>query len=406
MTAAIGSGIFFIAREESAVLAGYKENQIISWDFIQLSVENYFAKKREARLEAIKKETASRRPKTPIRAVYLTSYSASLEKKMDSIIGISKTTGINAVVIDIKDFSGYIAYDTKVPEAEMYNAERVRIKNVKSLLKKLHEANIYAIARITVFQDPVLARARPDLAVQSVSKDEPWLDNKGLAWMDPGSFEVWKYHAALAKDAAQQGFDEINFDYVRFPSDGDLKNMEISRWEFSLPRRQLMRQFFAYMSDNLPEAILSVDLFGLTATAGDDLGIGQVIEDAFGYFDYVSPMAYPSHYADGFLGFEEPALYPYEVIKHSLTAAQKRLEVFEAGEQSKARGRKTELRPWLQDFGIGGVPYTLDMVQAEIQAVNEVLGENGGYMMWNPSNVYTVDAFKLKPVSEKLAETD
>jgi len=169
-------------------------------------------------------------PPEIIRAVYLTSWSGGSKSRIDYVIDLAETTDMNAVVIDIKDFSGQIAYDINVPEVELYGAENIKIWNIESLLERLHEQGIYVIARVTVFQDPLLAQARPDLAVHSntkleeaeLSEDTLWTDYKGLGWIDPTNEEAWNYTVSIARDAASRGFDEINFDYVRFPSDGDL----------------------------------------------------------------------------------------------------------------------------------------------------------------------------------------
>ncbi|MDP2734607.1 MAG: putative glycoside hydrolase, partial [bacterium] len=158
-----------------------------------------------------------------VRGIYLTRWSAGSAGKLAQVLELARQDIINAVVIDVKDFSGYLAYDTDVPLAKTIGAEQRNIPDPESYLASLHEAGLYTIARITVFQDPVLAEARPDLAIKFASSNdrEIWRDHKGLPWVDPASKEVWEYNAALAKDAFTKGFDEVNFDYIRFPSDGD-----------------------------------------------------------------------------------------------------------------------------------------------------------------------------------------
>ena len=343
-----------------------------------------------------------------VKAVYATSWSAGRNSYVDYLVRLAKNTEINSVVIDIKDWSGYVGYNAQVPEVAKYNAETVRIKDIGALIQKLHENGIYAIARIAVFQDPILARNRPDLAVQSKSNATSffsnrflsslvssfpmaflWLDRKGLAWIDPATKESWDYNISIAKDAINQGFDEINFDYVRFPSDGDLKNMAFPVWDGTTPKHLIIREFFKYLREQMPDAKLSIDLFGLSCSSADDLGIGQVIEDAFGYFDYISPMVYPSHYAHGFLGFQNPAEYPYQVINYSIKTASQRLLTFSQSQTTNAK-----IRPWLQDFNLGAI-YEGSMVKAEIQAVHDATGDNfNGFMLWNASNFYTEAALQ------------
>ncbi|MDP1538838.1 MAG: putative glycoside hydrolase, partial [bacterium] len=163
-------------------------------------------------------------PPLTIKAIYFTSWSAGVDSRISYLIEIIKNTELNAAVIDIKDYSGFVAYDTKLTEVKNYRAEQIRIRDIDGLIKRLHNEGIYVIARILVFQDPVLARAREDLAIKNKSTGKLWLDNKNLAWMDPAAREVWDYNIAIAKEAAERGFDELNFDYIRFPSEGDLNN--------------------------------------------------------------------------------------------------------------------------------------------------------------------------------------
>jgi len=326
-------------------------------------------------------------PPEIVKAVYLTGWSASNPRVVDYVIDIAKNTEINAVVVDVKDWSGYITYDTNVPEAEQYEAERILIPDIEAFVERFHKQGIYVIARITVFQDPVLAWTKPNLAVYRKSnKFLLWLDKSGLAWIDPASKESWDYNIAIAEDALSRGFDELNFDYVRFPSDGNLENMGFPLWDGTTSKNLIIKGFYQSLRERLPKATLSVDLFGLS-TVSSNFGVGQNIEDAYQYFDFVCPMVYPSHYVDGFRGYQNPAEYPYEIVKYSMETALKRLNVFNQVYPTKAR-----LRPWLQDFDLGAT-YDKDMVQSEINAVSEALGEHfSGFMLWNSKNVYTIEA--------------
>jgi len=331
-----------------------------------------FIPKEENELKVFKKEKAVVPEK--VIGVYLTSWFASNEEKIDYVIDLSKRTGVNAVVIDIKDWSGHVPYDTDIEE--MKNAERVIIKDMPRLVKKLHDNGLYVIARITVFQDPVFATLRNDLAVKSKSGGL-WSDFNGLSWIDPSKKEGWDYNINLAKDALSRGFDEINFDYIRFPSDGDLQDMDLN----IASEREVIQSFFKYLRESIPDDNISVDLFGLTTVNKDDLGIGQVIEDAYQYFDFVCPMVYPSHYASGFIGFENPADYPFEVVAYSMAKAKIRL-----GEYG------SKLRPWLQDFNLGS-EYDTSKVYLQIKAVKDILGEDySGYMLWSAENWYNEEA--------------
>jgi len=331
-------------------------------------------------------------PPKIINAIYLTAWSTTLPEKINSLINLASTTEINAVVLDVKDWSGKVFYETNVSEVKKYKTEQKIIPNIKSLLAEFRGRGIYTIARIVVFEDPALAAARPDLAIRKESnKSLIWKDNLGLAWVDPASREVWDYDVKLAQDTLSQGFDEVNFDYVRFPSDGDINGISFPVWDGQTPKNIIIRDFFRYIRKQMPKATLSVDIFGLTTVSKDDMGIGQIIEDAYENFDFVSPMIYPSHFANGFNGYKNSAEHASELIKFSLESATARLNIYPA---SSTLGVK--LRPWLQDFNLGA-EYDKNRVRSEIDTVAETLGVNYvGYVMWNPKNVYTTDAFPLK----------
>lgn len=368
------------------------------------------------------KEIVIERMPTPeiVRGVYLTSWSASLSSRIDYVKNLAKTSGVNAVVVDIKDYTGYVAYDSLVPSVISYGAKKIKIQNVKKMIKTFHDSNIYVIARIAVFQDPILSSKKTDLAVYDISKSTiqpvestepnvyvPWIDRSGLGWVDPASEETGNYNISIAKEAWELGFDEINFDYVRFPSDGSLANMGFPSWDGKTAKHLVIKNFFMRARKFLPDVKLSVDLFGLATINKDDLGIGQVIEDAYDYFDYVCPMVYPSHYASGFKGYANPADYPYEVIKYSMETAQTKLDAYKTSLGAESPGISAKLRPWIQDFNMGAT-YNSVMVKKEIDGTKDGLGESyNGFLVWSPSNVYNdaaikLDAFPIEKPEEQL----
>ena len=253
----------------------------------------------------------------------------------------------------------------------------------------LHKKNIYIIGRVSVFQDPYMTKKHPDWSVTKKSDGTVWKDRKGLSFLDPAKKEVHDYIVSIAKGAYEEGFDEINFDYIRYPSDGNMKDINYHLKEGE-SRGDNIEKFFKYLSTevkkekNIP---MSADLFGLTTEATDDMGIGQVWEKALPYFDFLCPMVYPSHYPAGHAGYKNPSNYPYEVINRALISAVKKTE--------KVGADKSKIRPWLQDFDLGAV-YTKEMVQAQIKAVYD----NGltSWMLWDPANKYTPSALKLESV--------
>lgn len=343
-------------------------------------------------------------PPEIIKAVYVTSYSAGTKSYLNYLSNLFKNTEINAVVVDIKGSDGYVSYASGASDVKKYNLDNDVIRDIDSLIRFLHDKNIYVIARIAVFEDPQYSKARPNLAVydklKTIDIKNPvlWEDNNKLSWLDPASKDVWDYDVSLAKDAFYHGVDEVNFDYVRFPSDGKTGNMGFPIWDGKVSMSDVIKNFFQYVRGNLPNEKISVDLFGQTTVNTDDMGIGQLIENAFLSFDYVCPMVYPSHYINGFIGFQNPAEHPYDVIKYSLDSAVNRENVFLAQQQKLTATTSTaqqpvifgaKIRPWLQDFNIGAV-YNTDMVEQEIKATQDSLGNNfKGFMLWNPSNIYT-----------------
>lgn len=355
-------------------------------------------------------------PPGEIRGIYLTAWTAGSAKRVDALIDFIKERNLNAVVIDIKDYSGFVSYKMDIPEVQASGAEdQIRIASPNALIKKLHDNGIYVIARITVFQDPILAKAHPEWALKNKNTGALWRDNRGLAWMDADGQGAWDYTIAIAKDVLSRGFDEVNFDYLRFPSDGNLNLIQYPFWNGKISRHKIIRKFFSYLREHMGAARISADLFGLSTSSNDDLGIGQVIVDAYPYFDFVSPMVYPSHYATGYLGFKNPALYPYEVVNFSMGSALKKLQqvanptsIINTASTTSTSSAATailiasstelnqdvfiaKLRPWLQVFDLGAV-YTPDMVNKEIKAVNNALASStedyAGWLLWDPRNIY------------------
>lgn len=260
----------------------------------------------------------------------------------------------------------------------------------------MHESDIYVIGRIAVFQDPYMTKVRPDLAVKRSSDGAVWRDRKGISWIDASAKEHWEYIATLAKDAYFQGFDEINFDYVRFPSDGNMSDIYYPH-SGTTTKPLVIENFFKYLDEELRDSgmKISADLFGMTTTNHDDLNIGQLLENAFPYFDYIAPMVYPSHYPSGFYGIKNVNAEPYNVVKISMGEAVKRLETF----NSTVASTTVQLRPWLQDNNYP-VTYTPAMVRAQMQATYDV--GLTSWMLWDAGNTYTRAA--LLPEEQVVAE--
>ncbi len=322
-----------------------------------------------------------------VKSIYMSSWVAGTPSFREKLVKIMDETEINTVVIDIKDYTGKVSFKIdREPFIEMNSTEN-RISDVKEFIERLHKKNIYVIGRVSVFQDPHLVSIWPEEAVKKSSdKTLPWKDHKGISWMDAGSTKVWEYTVDLAKVSHEYGFDEINFDYIRFPSDGNMKDIYFPHSEGKI-KHEVMKSFFEYLNENLKDedVKISADIFGMTTTNTDDLGIGQVLEDALSNFDYVAPMVYPSHFPNNWAGLAKPAEKPYDVIYKSMGKAV---------ERAKALGVDPhKLRPWLQDFDLGA-NYTKEMVEAQIKATYDV-GLNS-WMLWDPKNIYTKEALILE----------
>ncbi len=358
-----------------------------------------------------KKETAVH-VETPesVKAIYMSQCVVGTPSFRDTLVAIVDETEINAIVIDIKDFTGKIAFQTDNPAVAPSISDGCGARDMKDFIKLLHDKNIYVIARITVFQDPFYTGEHPELAVKKASDGTAWKDFKGLSFIDVGAKDFWNYIVEVSKEAYDIGFDELNYDYVRYPSDGNMKDIAFMM-SAGDTKAAMLEKFFSYIYDSLSEPWdgnesvpkLSVDLFGYTTTNTDDLGIGQVIERALPYFDYVMPMVYPSHYNSGFIGITKPATSPYDVVKYSMEQAVRRAKALAFAENSTSTSTEAialreqatkghgninplQLRPWLQDFDLGAT-YTPDMVRAQMQATYDA--GLTSWALWDAGNTYT-----------------
>lgn len=321
----------------------------------------------------------------PVKAIYMTACVASMPSLRSRLVKLANTTEINAIMINIKDETGGVSFKTGNPLFKSATSIGCSVPDLKQFVEELHRNNIYAIGRIAVFQDPHFVKLHPEYAVKRASDGAVWRDRKGISWLDVKAKPVWDYTAALAKETYDLGFDEINFDYIRFPSDGNMNDIAYPYYRRAeQTKAEALKSFFVYLHSQMTSAGIptSVDLFGMTATNKDDLGIGQVLENALPYFDYVAPMVYPSHWPAGWNGFKKPATVPYEVIKISMGAAVNKARM--------ASSSPAKLRPWLQDFDLGA-DYTAPMIRAQIKATYDVGLDS--WMIWDPKNVYTAGAY-------------
>jgi hypothetical protein len=338
----------------------------------------------------------------PVKAIYMTACVAGTPSFRAKLLKFAQETEINSIIIDVKDYTGTISFPIDNPEFKENTGTGCKAKDMVDFIETLHQNNIYVIARITAFQDPYLAKINPDWAVKKNSdRTINWKDRKGISFIDAGNEEMWKYLVDLGKESYAIGFDEINYDYIRFPSDGDMKDIYFP-WSDDTLRNNIaapaigtstpavksgksivLRNFFEYLHENFePAGIpISADLFGMTATNYDDLNIGQILEDAAPNFDFIAPMVYPSHYPTGFNGYKDVNAHGYDIVNYSMTIAAERLTAI--GESP------LKLRPWLQDNDYP-VPYTPAMVREQIQATYDA--GLTSWMLWDAGNTYTQSA--------------
>lgn len=317
-----------------------------------------------------------------VRGLYWTAYTASSRTRRNNLLEYMKGSGINSIVIDLKLDNGEIAYEPLDATLKPYTSESPIILDLPGLLEKLHEENIYRIARVAVMRDDTFATVHPEIALKNQSGNL-WQDSIGSLWLDPAAPEVVDYAMRLGKEAWKLGFDEVQFDYVRFPSDGALNKIVYPVYKEEDDKVLVMKDFFEALGGGMKTQGIptSYDLFGMTFVLTEDFGIGQRLLEAYPTTDFISPMVYPSHYANGFRGHANPALAPYDVVYASLEGG---VEILEAAGVSGEESRP-KFRPWLQDFDIGAV-YTADLIEAQIQASRDAGAS--GWILWNARNVY------------------
>lgn len=305
-----------------------------------------------------------------IRGVHVTGALASIPGKLAEYQAYTKH-GLNTIELDVKDEGGEIAFDPGVPLARKTGAVR-DYYDPRKVAREMHRKGIYLIGRVVVFQDPYLARTRPDMAIKR-RDGSLWATSAGLEWVNPYDRRVWDYAISVAAAAARAGFDEIMLDYVRFPSDGDVA-AAVYPGRTSVPKGRLIASFASYANERLsPLGVrVSMALFGLSATR--DLGIGQVPRWISRHVDQVHPMSYPALYTDGELGIASPSAEPGETVFRTLIDFKRELE-----------GSRAQLVPWVQDWS-----YRPEQVMQQVRAAR--LQGAKGFLLWNASGIYTKSA--------------
>jgi len=352
---------------------------------------------RPTEIRYMQQESVLLPPTAKIKGLYVNAWAFG-SPKLWQLVRLADETEINAFVVDVKDDTGCLLYPSTVPTAELIGANRcVRAKDARARLDTLAAHHIYAIARIVVAKDPLLAERKAAWSVKDRVTGVLWRDRINSAWVDAYNDSVWIYSGQLAQEAARMGFQEVQFDYVRFP-DEPRERMATAIFPAHRPgrtQREAVREHVALLKDRLKASGVPVtfDIFGLTASATGDLGIGQVWEDFVSVADVVLPMVYPSHYYRGAFGYAWPNGQPYRIVRSALTEALKRSEPLPGS---------AEIRPFLQAFTLGRrLPrYTPFEIREQIRAVEE-LGITS-WVLWNPRSVYQRGSLRPKQSAEPV----
>ena len=324
-----------------------------------------------------------------VKAAYLTYYGVMDRTIRTRVLDLVAKTELNAVVIDVKGDRGWLLYRSDVPMVAQIGAQGPAVwKDFDTFLAELRGRGVYTIARIVTFKDNILATARPELAIMDTRTGKPWIDNEKLAWVDPFREEVWAYNIALAREAVRRGFDEVQFDYVRFPTDGKLSAAKYAKPNSKETRLPTIAAFLERARKEIGPmgAFVAADVFGYTAFNENDTDIGQRVEDLAPHLDYFSPMVYPSGYHKGIPGYRNPVENPYHVVHESVRLTRKR-----------ASPSVVKVRPWLQDFrdyAFDRRIFGVNEIRAQIKGSDD--GGGVGWMLWNPRNDYTLAALRAK----------
>ena len=335
--------------------------------------------------------------RTKVKGIYVTGPKAG-SAGMEDLIRLVEETELNAMVIDVKNDEGNVTFrltneeitqDIPVLDRIVEMQAGVRyIRDIQTLMQELKDRNIYTIARIVCFKDPILAAAQPELALMKPD-GKPVMDANGLAWVNPYRQEVWEYLTELAEMAADLGFDEIQYDYVRFPvgSDADAADYGVDMEAY--PKRQAIQDFLAYAGDRLHEkgCVVTADVFGTIIGSETDVQtVGQDYTALGQTVDAISPMVYPSHYANGVFGLKVPDANPYETVSAAMQGSVEEL-------QGIPEAQRAVVRPWLQAFTATWVPghisYNGTQIREQIQAVYDAGYEE--WILWNAANRYSSD---------------
>ena len=343
-----------------------------------------------------------------VKGIYLTAAAAGNEENMDKVIEKIDKTEINAVVIDFKDDSGRLTCEVSSELLNEVGIVEVYIEDMPGLLKKLKDHGIYTIARVVAFRDPGLAEKKPEWSLK-LADGSQYRDRQGLAWINPYKHEVWEYLVEVGKEAKRLGFDEVQFDYIRFSTDRGIGDVVYDEADTKgRGKTEIITEFVDYVYEELTAEglFVSADVFGAIINSRVDAeSVGQNYGEMASHLDYICPMLYPSHYGDGNFGIEHPDTQPYDTMLAALGASVKALEPY-----AEEGSHQAVVRPWLQDFTASYlknyISYGPKEVRAQIQAVYDAGYDE--WILWNAGANYSWGGLKTEEEAaaemEKIAE--
>lgn len=384
-------------EEEAALTVEEKEVEMDLWENDDPATTLRFDQ------EAVKQKDVSWEPykvDREVRGLYFTEYTLSRgEEYFQELIEKTNNSIINSWVINIKNDNGNVTYRSEVPLVQEVDADVNLIRDIDHVMNELRKNDIYPIGRIVAFKDPIAAPQLKELAIKDVNGNI-WRDNKGDAWLNAYNPEAWDYLVDIAKEAAGHGYKDIQFDYVRFPTDGRTSQIDYQGKDEEMRKSEAIAAFLEYARKELKPygVFVTADIFGWSLVETGDASVGHHLETIAPSVDVILPMIYPSHYGPGIFGFAKPDLHPYEMVYQSLEKAQERMAAMNHPEPL------AKMRPWLQDFtasylGAGNwMPYGKEEVLTQIQASYDADVQE--WVLWNANNVYSWDALEELEVED------
>lgn len=322
-----------------------------------------------------------------VKGIYVTGPVAGSADRINELAGLVNSTELNAMVIDVKNDSGEITYNMDHDLVDEIGAKVNYVTDMEQLVEDLKEKDIYLIARLVAFKDPLLAEKKPELCIKNTD-GSLFRDKDGLGWVNPYNKDVWEYLIEISKKAVDIGFDEIQFDYIRFSTDPGMKNVDFGPEAEDKSKTEIIIEFTEHVYQELSSygAFVSADVYGAIIDSEIDQEIvGQDYVEMSKHLDYICPMIYPSHYEEGSYEIEHPDLEPYKLILASLNKSKEVLSEIEEGEHVAI------VRPWLQDFTAPWISnyqkYGPGQIREQVEGVYDSGYEE--WILWNGSNKYS-----------------